>query len=193
MHAFDIIIVAIATIFIVIGIKRGFIEESFHLAAMLGGFVGAYLTYSLIYDKIGFIKTSAQTKTIISFILAYIAIAFIILVAGWILKKLVHMTLLGWIDRLFGGLIGFTKATIFIWIFILSISILPSSQLKSAFSSSTTYNILTKLPVYLTVPHSNSYKNITKSATFKKLKDTKEKLDKLKTKIDSFKIFGDSI
>ncbi len=197
MHAFDIIAISTLIIFITIGVSRGFIEEIFHLTAMLGGFTGAFLSYPFIFRKINFLKISAQTKTVISFILAYIIIALILLILGWILKKIVHMTILGLIDRLFGGFIGLGKATIIIWIFVLSVAILPSSKLKSAFTSSKTYTLLTKLPVRLNIPQSKrlnrSYKKLKKSIPVDKLKDTKEKFDKFKNDTrNSFKPFSDS-
>ncbi len=196
MQIFDIIIIAVASLFVGIGVRRGFIEEIFHLAAMLGGFIGAYLCYPFIYTRIGFLKTAAPTKTIIAFILAYICIAFSLIVIGWILKKIIHMTILGWIDRLLGGLIGLCKAAIMIWIFILSVSLLPNSKVKSAFSSSAIYSFLTKLPVKLSVPGTKelrkSYEILKKADPVKKLKETKEKIEKFTDKIDTFRTFIDS-
>lgn len=196
MHVFDIIIVAIASLFVAIGVKRGFIEEIFHLGAMIGGFIGAFLCYPFLYDRFTFLKTSAQTKTVIVFILSYILIAFSLIVIGWVLKKVVHLTILGWIDRVLGGLIGIGKTLIIIWIFILSVSLLPSSKLKSSFSSSDTYKIFTKLPVKLSVPGSRdiikTYDKLKKAAPIKKMKESKEKFDDLKGKIDTFRTFVDS-
>ncbi len=196
MQIFDIIILAVVSIFVALGIKRGFIEEVFHLAAMLGGFISAFLCYPLIYNRIGFLKTSASTKTIIAFILAYIFTAFSLIIIGWILKKVIHMTILGWIDRLLGGLIGFGKATILIWIFILSVSLLPHSKVKSAFSQSAIYSFLTRLPVKLTVPGTKklkeSYEKLKKADPVKKLKESKERFDEFKERIDTFRTFIDS-
>lgn len=196
MHVFDIIIVAVASFFVAIGIKRGFIQEIFHLAAMIGGFIGAFLCYPFLYNRIGFLKTAAQTKTIISFILCYIIIAFSLIVIGWVLKKVIHLTILGWIDRLLGGLIGIGKTLIILWIFILSTSLLPSSKLKSSFSSSGTYKLITRLPVKLSVPGSRdiikTYERLKKASPVKKMKETKKKFDDLRDKIDTFRTFVDS-
>ncbi len=196
MHVFDIIIVAVASFFVAIGVKRGFIQEIFHLAAMIGGFIGAFLSYPFIYNRISFLKASAQTKTVVAFILAYILIALSLIIIGWILKKVVHLTMLGWIDRLLGGLIGIGKATIIIWIFILSVTLLPTSKLKSSFTSSGTYKALTKLPVELSVPGSRdiqkTYEKLKKASPVKKMKETKDKFDDLKDKIDTFRTFVDS-
>jgi membrane protein required for colicin V production len=171
MHSFDIIVIIFTSLFIAFGIKRGFIEEVFHLIAMVGGFIGAYLTYPAIFDFIIFIKISDQAKTIISFILAYIVIAASIIIIGWVLKKIVHFVLLGWLDRILGGIIGFTKAAIIIWIFTLSICLLPPSKLKNAFLSSETYKFLTNFPIELSIPKNKKYEQ-TETIPLSDKKDT---------------------
>ncbi len=197
MHLFDIIIAIVAAIYILLGIKRGFIEEIFHLAAMIGGFIVAYFTYPIIFNKIQFLTTTNHVKTIVAFILAYIVIAFIILLCGWLLRKLIHLTILGWIDRLTGGVIGMLKAIIFIWIFVLSVSLIPSSQIKSSFSSSYTYKFLQKLPIQLKVPRVNklrkSYNKIKKSIPVDKIEDAKDKISNLQAKIETVEENIDSV
>lgn len=196
MHVFDILIVIVASIYVAIGIRRGCIEEIFHLVAMIGGFVGAYFSYPFIYRKIGFLPHAAQVKTVIAFVLAYVCIAFSLIVIGWFVKKVIHMTILGWIDRLLGGLIGIGKAIIVIWIFVLSVSLLPPSPLKSSFTASGTYKLLTKLPVRLSIPGrgtiKKSYEKLKKNSPAKKLKEAKKKINKFKRGIDTFRTFVDS-
>ena len=195
MHAFDIIAAGVTIIFILIGIYKGFIEEIFHLAAMVLGFVGAYLSYPYVYNKIDPLHKSSHVKTIVAFILAYIVIAFSFIIIGWILKKIVHLMLWGWIDRLLGGLIGFGKAALVIFIFVLSVTLLPPSHLKSSFTSSKTYTFMTKLPIKLKVPRSKNVKkyfsklkskraSINLQRSVKKLNDLKEKID-VKSRADS--------
>ena len=78
MQAFDIIAIGATAVFV----KKGFIEELFHLAAFLCGFVGAYLSYPFIYKMLGFLEKASQTKTIVAFVIAYIVIAFSLIVIG---------------------------------------------------------------------------------------------------------------
>jgi membrane protein required for colicin V production len=196
MHLFDIIIIIVAAIFILLGIKRGLIEEIFHLAAMVGGFIGAYFSYSIIFNRLQFLKTTDRVKTVIAFVLAYIVITFTILVCGWLLRKLIHMTPLGWIDRLAGGILGFFKGAILIWIFVLSVSLLPKSQVKSSFSSSFFYKLLNKLPIQLKVPSADklrkSYNKIKKSIPVDKIVNAKDKISKLQSKIETVEENTDS-
>ncbi len=197
MHVFDIIILIVLGVYVLLGIKRGFIEEIFHLLAMLGGFIGAYLSYPLIFSQLHFLKTSQQAKTIVSFVLAYIIIALVLLVTGWLLKKVVHLTPLGLIDRIVGGSIGFLKAFIFIWIFVLSVTLLPSSTLKKSFTASFTYRLIDRIPMQLKVPHSGSlkksYKKLKKSIPLDKINKTKKNIDQLRSVMESLEEETDSI
>jgi membrane protein required for colicin V production len=196
MHTFDIIVLATIAIFVGIGIYRGLIEEAFHLAAMFGGFVGAYILYPVMYERLTFLKSSSNAKTVISFILCYIIIGFSILIIGWMLKKLIHMTLLGWIDRLLGGTTGILKAGIIIWVFVLSVTYLPDSKLKKAFSSSKTCIFFKTLPLQLKTPKkhlSKSLKKIKKATDTKKIKDVKKHLEKVKDGADALKKLTDKV
>lgn len=189
MQAFDIIAIGVTAVFVGIGVKNGFIEEIFHLAALFVGFIGAYFSYPLIYGKLGFLEKASQTKTIIAFVIAYIIIAFSFIVIGWLLKKLVHLTILGWLDRLLGGILGLGKAALIIFIFVLSITLLPYSKKRTAYTSSATYKLLSKVPVRLTVPRGKKikkyYNDIKESRPVKELRKSKEKIDTIKEKIDS--------
>ncbi len=185
MHIFDIIVLIVLSILTLFGIKRGFIREIFHLAAMIGGFIGAFSSYPLIYNKLNFLKTSSQTKTAISFILAYIFIALTLILIGWFLRKIIHLALLGWIDRLLGGLFGALKTVLIVWVFVLCISLLPSSNVKSSFSSSRVYSLILELPIHINIPNraklKDSYKTIKESIS----------IDKFKSKISPIKQYFD--
>jgi len=196
MHAFDIIAAGVAIIFVVIGMYKGFIEEVFHLAAMILGFIGAYLSYPYVYDKIDPFHKSSNIKTIVAFIIAYIVIAFAFIIVGWLLKKIVHLTLLGWIDRLLGGAAGFCKALVVILIFVLSVTLLPRSPLKTSFTSSKTYTFITKLPIKLKIPRSKKIKKYISNLKTKRppnaVQETQKKFNEMKKKFDQYSAQPDS-
>jgi membrane protein required for colicin V production len=182
MHPFDIIVFIVLLIFIFIGMKDGLIEGVFQLAAVAGGFAGAFAFYRIVYDKIGFIKLSAHNLTVVSFIITFIIFLCAILLIGWFIKKVIHLTPIGWIDRLLGGIFGLLKASVLIWVFMLTVFLLPVSHLKSNFTKSITYEIFKALPFRLAIPKIADIKKLESSIT-NGLKEKKEKLDGLKGKI----------
>lgn len=184
MQTFDIITIAVYSLFIVIGIYRGFIKEVFQIAAMLGGFAGAYLTYPALSTKLSFISDNAGTITVLSFITAFIICFILILAIGWLIKKIVHMTPLGWIDRLIGAFSGFLKASILLIVFVLSMNALPDFELKNAFKDSFSFQTVDKLPFVLkNVRGKKVQKLINKvkdSETAEKIKEINKHSDVLK-------------
>lgn len=184
MQTFDIIAIAVYSLFIGIGIYRGFIKEVFQIAAMLGGFIGAYLTYPILALKLTFISKNESTLTVLAFVLAFLICFFVILAIGWIIKKVVHMTPLGWIDRLIGGISGFLKASILLIVFVLSMNALPDFKLKDAFSSSASFKAVDKLPFVLKSVRNKKVQGIIKAVkdgeTAEKIKDIKKHADVIK-------------
>lgn len=178
MQTFDIVAIAVYSLLIGIGVYRGFIKEVFQIAAMLGGFAGAYLLYPILALKLNFISRNEETITVLSFIVAFLICFFIILSIGWIIKKIVHMTPLGWIDRLIGGLSGFLKSTILLIIFVLSMNALPDFKLKEAFSDSLSFKTVDKLPFVLKSVRSKKVQGlidaVKDSNTADKIKDLKK-------------------
>lgn len=146
MHTFDIIILVIIAIFVAIGIKRGFIIEIFRLAAMTAGFIVAFLYYSDIRQIIPLGKLPLQAQNSISFVVTYIATAVTIITIGWIVKKIIHFSLLGWLDRLLGAFVGLFKSMMIVWVACLSIAALPSERVRKDFGKSITFQLYKILP-----------------------------------------------
>jgi membrane protein required for colicin V production len=183
MHPFDIVALVVLLIFLFWGMKDGLIEGIFQLLAAVGGFAGAFYGYKTVYDAISFLGFSPHNLTVISFVIAFFVFLFAILIIGWFVKKVIHLTPIGWIDRLLGGLFGFLKASILIWIFTLSVLLLPQSHLKSRFTESFTYHFFMKFPLRMHIPSLKEIKKL-ESTINKNFNANKKKLDELKKKID---------
>lgn len=182
MHTFDIIFAVLAAIFIIIGIKRGFIGEIIRLIAMICGFFGAFLYYSNISELLHFIKLPVYLKNALSFTVLYIIIVLTFLAIGWVIKKIIHLTLLGWLDRLLGAVLGFLKTVLLAWIICLSISTFHKTEAN--FKKSTVYRI------YLHLPSTMRLTELTKTReNLKRLVDpnyqekAKKKVEKVKSSV----------
>lgn len=153
MHTLDIIVAVLATFFMLTGIKRGFIGEIIRLTAMIGGCMVAFFYYHDLALKRPFLHLPLQTsiKNGIAFIAIYVLVALAIIAAGWLIKRVVHLTLLGWLDRLLGGVIGLLKASLFAYVICLSISSLPIRRVQTDFKSSVVFRTFTALPKGLTL------------------------------------------
>jgi uncharacterized membrane protein required for colicin V production len=153
MHVLDIILAVITAFLVFTGLRRGLIGEVIRLSAMVVGFFVAFLYYQDLGARPPFSIVPVQTpiRFALAFLVIYCLCAVVILAAGWLIKKIVHLTPLGWIDRLAGALIGFLKALLIAWVICLSISSLPVRRIKSDFNNSLVYRAFSALPKGLTL------------------------------------------
>ena len=105
MHTLDIFFCIAAVFFIVIGIRRGLIGELFRLFALIAGFIVAFLYYPDLSRLLNIKNPTIATP--LCFSILYLITALSVIGAGWLIRKVVHLTPLGWFDYLFGGAIGF--------------------------------------------------------------------------------------
>ncbi|HEX2959132.1 MAG TPA: CvpA family protein [Chitinispirillaceae bacterium] len=159
MHTFDIIVLVITAFFVVIGIKRGFVIEIFRLVAMIAGFIIAFLYYSDIKLLLPLGKLPLQAQNSISFILTYIVTAIAIIAIGWVAKKIIHFSMLGWLDRILGAGVGVSKALIIVWVACLSIAAIPSERVRNDFGKSISFQLYKSLPNGLELEGISSIRN----------------------------------
>ncbi|MFU8796550.1 MAG: CvpA family protein [Dehalococcoidia bacterium] len=104
MHWLDIVIIVVAALVGLSGLRNGLIRMAFGLGGLIGGIVLAGRFYG------GLAALLAPDEAIWAKILAYIIIlvATIVVagVAGWFISRLVHLAMLGWLDRIGGLVVG---------------------------------------------------------------------------------------
>ena len=104
MNWLDIVIVVVAALFGLSGLWRGAIRTAFGIAGLVLGIVLAgryYGPFAAVLSPGG-----ASWAGIAAYAIILIATMIVAGVIGWIVAKLVDVTLLGWLDRLIGGILG---------------------------------------------------------------------------------------
>lgn len=144
MHTLDILFVVIALVFVIIGIRRGLVSELFRLIALVAGFLAAFLYYPKAAAFLTFVPPPVSLT--FAFIVLFIVTALIVLAIGWVIRKMIHLTPLGWIDHLFGGAIGFLKTVFLFWILCFAFAMFPLRIDKMILHRSTVFQIYKKLP-----------------------------------------------
>jgi membrane protein required for colicin V production len=192
MHTLDIVIAVIGVLFIGIGLKRGLIGEVIRLLAMIGGFFIAFLYYHDLIKSTPLKNLSIQLeiKNAIAFLLIYIVCALAILTIGWLVKKIIHLSLLEWLDRLLGAAIGLLKTLLIAYVVCLSISTLPVRKIQNDFNKSHVYRVYTSLPNAFTLK--SMLKKRTQLRTIFNNKNHTATIDTLQNKIKKFKAVVDS-
>lgn len=129
MNPFDIVIVIILVVTLARGIFRGLVKESASIIGVLGGFYAAYSYYPLLARPLGQWIRPSGWANIVSFILIFAAIYLIVSILGVIIKYLLSIAFLGWVDRLCGALFGALKGGLICAVLLLAlIAFLPASS-----------------------------------------------------------------
>ncbi|HDL19583.1 MAG TPA: CvpA family protein [Bacteroidetes bacterium] len=129
MNLFDLVILAVLAIFVFNGFRCGFLRE---IAGLIGIVVAFILAVRFMNDLsviasyyLGMSPRVAVAVTAVA-IFIFVLIAFILL--SKILRKLMELATLGWIDRLLGSLLGLLKGGLIVSILALIISLVPAGR-----------------------------------------------------------------
>jgi membrane protein required for colicin V production len=127
MSAFDLIFLSVLSVFTVLGIWKGFFRE---ILGFVGVILGAFLAIlgfgpvSKIFHQL-VPDIPSVIWVFLSFLMIFIAVYLLSRLLAGILSKLSKMVLLGWLNRVLGGLVGALKGSIFISLFLLLLGFLP--------------------------------------------------------------------
>ncbi|MCF0175093.1 MAG: CvpA family protein [Bacteroidales bacterium] len=125
MDIIDIVILVLLIPGLIIGLWKGFIEQAMGLIGLaLGIFLSSRFT-EFVSAYLIKIMPSLEGKgvKVVAFIVILIAVMLVMALIGKLIKKVLHISLLGWLDRLLGGLFGLMK---YILVFALIISLFNS-------------------------------------------------------------------
>jgi membrane protein required for colicin V production len=143
MNIIDFVVIVLLLVFLLYGLKRGLVLELFGLFSLIIGFCAAISQmHRLVAFLSGFIHIRPTFLTIISFLLIFAAAYVLMMLAGKLLSKLMHVALLGWLDHLGGVVMGLGKGVLWASILLYFLAMLP---LKSSFLRSCEHSVLTPL------------------------------------------------
>ncbi|MGD1119551.1 MAG: CvpA family protein [Dehalococcoidales bacterium] len=112
MNWLDIVLIVVLAVFTFMGVKAGIIKILFTL---VGGIVGVVLAGRFsdsLGNKMSFISNS-DTAKIVAFIIILVVVMIIAVILALIFKKIAETILLGWVNRIGGGILGLLTGAIF--------------------------------------------------------------------------------
>ena len=114
MNPFDILIIIILVYCVVRGLFRGLVKEVSSIFGVLGGFYAAYSYYPLVANLLTRLVADEAYRNILAFLIIFCCVLILINVLGIIIKYLLNVAFLGWVDRVFGLLFGMTKGILIV-------------------------------------------------------------------------------
>ncbi len=128
MMLIDLLILVVVLISVIIGIVRGFVKE---LSAIVGLILGIYIAafrYPIVEKYIIKTITNPSIAKVTSFIILFLVVFFLVIILGILLQKAIHLVMLGWLDKLLGGIFGIVKGLIISWLLLmLATAVYPKS------------------------------------------------------------------
>jgi membrane protein required for colicin V production len=111
------------------GFTKGLIIELASLAALILGII-ASIHFSWFTAEIltGFFSISEEYLSIVSFIITFVAVVFLVYGIGRLIEKFVDIVALGFLNKLLGGVFGILKSVLFLSAILLIISSLDQNE-----------------------------------------------------------------
>ncbi len=135
---FDIVVVVILLCFLTRGLWIGFMRQLAGLAALVGGYWLAAHFHPEIAPYVKRFIANPKLIFLVSFICIFLVSALAFTLAGKLLQKVMQITLMGWFDRLLGGILGIAKAAVvasLLFMFLASTLSASNELLAKSFSA----------------------------------------------------------
>ena len=112
MNLFDLLLVAVLAYCLIRGIFRGLVKELSSIVGVLGGLYAAYTYYAVLSDLLARWITHSANRHIISCLVLFFGVYFIISIVGVMIKHLMNIVFIGWTDRICGAFFGAVKGVL---------------------------------------------------------------------------------
>lgn len=122
MNPFDMVIVVILSFCLIRGIFRGLIKELASVIGVLAGFYAAYTYYPLLQGVFTQWVSNSAYRSVLSFLLIFCGIFIIIGIVGVIIKYLLNIAFLGWVDRICGAGFGIVKGVLIVSVLMIALT-----------------------------------------------------------------------
>jgi membrane protein required for colicin V production len=114
MNSLDFGVIAIILLFLVRGVWVGFTRQLASLAGLILGYLFAGRYYEQISPRLSPVIPSPQLCFLVTYVLLFLAVLCGVMAIGFVLKKVMSVSLLDWFDRFMGGVFGLVKAGVII-------------------------------------------------------------------------------
>ncbi len=109
MNSFDILVSIIFGFCLIRGIFRGLVKELSSIIGVMAGYYAAYSYYPYVAKFLSKWVSVVDYSRLIGFLVVFTVVFLIISILGVIIKYLMSIAFLGWVDRISGGIFGFIK------------------------------------------------------------------------------------
>ncbi|WP_456324319.1 CvpA family protein [Desulfonauticus submarinus] len=128
MNFLDIVFIIIITFFLLRGIYRGLVQEVSSIVALFLGFLLANKYWQNVLPYVEKILPPSSWTNVISYFVVLLGVMLGVYIISTILKHILKIAFLGWLDKIAGGSLGLLKAIILCSIILMIMtSFLPTN------------------------------------------------------------------
>ena len=123
----DIAVLALLAAAVLVGFKKGLVQEVVGIAALVAAFAAAVLFHRRAAGWLAglFHSIPPQAAPTVGFMITFLAVFLAITAAGWLLSKIVKASPLDLADKVGGMAIGLVKGALIISILLLLLAMVP--------------------------------------------------------------------
>ncbi len=112
MNWLDIVILVLIAISTFLGLRTGIIKAALSLVGVIVGVILAGCYYVPLSEQLSFISQAGVARTV-AFAVILVGVMLLAAVLASLLKRVVSLVMLGWVDRLGGAIFGLAMGAIF--------------------------------------------------------------------------------
>ena len=125
MNLLDIAILIIIALMTVRGFFRGIVQEAATLVGLIFSFFLAALYYkNLTALLVRFVPNHEIVLSFFCFVFLFILFIFLFNFLSILARKVIHLVLLGWLDRTLGGFFGLIKGAVIIFVLVTILTVI---------------------------------------------------------------------
>lgn len=122
MNPLDVMVIVILGFCLVRGIFRGLVKEVSSIVGVLAGYYGAYTYYALPGSLLAGWISNPGYRNILGFLIIFILVLLIVGVLGIVIKYVLKIASLGWLDRICGAGFATVKGILIVAVVILMLT-----------------------------------------------------------------------
>ncbi|HKK00397.1 MAG TPA: CvpA family protein [Desulfotignum sp.] len=127
MNGFDLVVLVIVLFCMIRGLFKGLIREVSGIVAVIAGFYGAITYYWILSDHLAFFISTPETRHLAGFGILFCGILVVVGVTAALIRRLLHLVFLGWVDRSFGLIFGTAKGALIVSVlFVVLTAFIPT-------------------------------------------------------------------
>ncbi|MCF8092799.1 MAG: CvpA family protein [Desulfotignum sp.] len=127
MNGFDLVVLVIVMFCMIRGLFRGLIREVSGIVGIIAGFYGAFTYYWILSPHLAFLIQSPATRHLTGFCILFCGILILVGLLAALIRRILHLVFLGWVDRTFGMIFGTAKGALIVSVlFVMLTAFVPA-------------------------------------------------------------------